>query len=142
MKKINAIIIFALCAVLLLLCFTGCTSQKEEKFEYIQPNGDVCTVTVDMEKGTATYSGTSITWMFLKGWSYRQTAEIGMKENVTGSLTLIRENFAGEGNHLYDFAVTEVPDNITNGWTIHLTHFPDRVELSLNGYGTYSFRKV
>lgn len=61
MKKINPIIIIALCAVLLLLCFAGCASKKEEKYEYIQPNGDVCTVTVDLNKGTATYSGTSIT---------------------------------------------------------------------------------
>ena len=142
MKKHNVILIFALCAALILMFFTGCTSPKEEKYEYLQPNGDVCTVTVDMENGTATYSGTSITWMFLKGWSYRQTAEIGMKETVTGSLTLIHENFAGEGNNLYEFAVTDVPDHITNGWKINITHYPDRVELSLNGYGTYSFRKV
>ena len=142
MKKINTIIIIALCAVLLLLCFAGCTSKKEEKYEYVQPNGDVCTVTVDLNKGTATYSGASITWMFLKGWSYRKTAEIGVKENVTGMLTLVRENYAGEGNHLYDFKVTEVPDHITKGWTIQLTHFSDRVELYLSGYGTYSFRKV
>ena len=142
MKKINLVLIFALCAVLVLLCFAGCTSKKEEKYEYVQPNGDVCTVTVDLDKGTASYSGTSITWMFLKGWSYRQTAVNGMKENVTGTLTLVRENFGGEGNHRYDFKVTEVHDHITKGWTIELTHFSDRVELYLNGYGTYSFRKV
>ena len=142
MKKINLILICTLCAVLVLLCFAGCTAPKEDKYEYVQPNGDVCTVTVDLDKGTATYSGTSITWMFLKGWSYRQTAEKGMKGNVTGTLTIVRENFGGAGNHLYDYKVTEVPDHITKGWTIHLTHYPDRVELSLNGYGTYSFRKV
>lgn len=141
MKKRIAIILLALCALLVILPLSGCTSSNQT-YEYVQPNGTVCAVTIDWKNNTATYSGTSITWMFLKGWSYAYTAKVGLTETVTGTLTLERENFAGAGNHLYHFTVTEVPDHITKGWTINLTDCKTSVELSLNGYGTYVFRKV